>query len=64
MVSLVDSPSVRYRRVLHDVQDLALRNRNRRIVRVLGRPVAGHRRHVDQGRPTVELGLRHRCVAV
>ena len=45
---------------LHDVQRRGLRHRHRGVVAVLGRPVAGHRRHVDDGRPGVELGLRHR----
>ena len=52
--------AARNRSVLLDVQDLALRNRNRGVVAVRGRPVAGHRRRVDDGRPGVELGLRHR----
>ena len=51
--------AARNRGVLLDVQDLALRNRNRGVVVIRGRPVAGHRRRVDDGRPGVELGLRH-----
>ena len=52
--------AARNRSVLLDVQDLALRHRNRRVVGVRGRPGAGHRRRVDDGRPGVQLGLRHR----
>ena len=41
------------------MQDLALRNRNRGVVRVRGRPGAGHRRRVDDVGPGIQLGLRH-----
>ena len=56
--------AVRYRGVLLDLQDLALHHRHRGVVVVRVAPIAARRRRVDDGRPGVQLGLRHLWLAV